>query len=113
VTAPVAYGRHGGDRIYADSQAMVADDMHAAEPESRFAEHGGCTAEPRAGSILIDAGIEEWRHNLTMREVPPGLKLRLLLAQVRFSRPGVLLLDEPTNHMDMETIESLQTGLAS
>jgi ATPase subunit of ABC transporter with duplicated ATPase domains len=101
------------DRIYADPQATDTDYMHAAELESRFAEYGGYTAEARAGSILIDAGIEEWRHNLTMREVPPGLKPRVLLAQVLFSRPHALLLDEPTNHMDIETIESLQTGLES
>jgi ATPase subunit of ABC transporter with duplicated ATPase domains len=71
----------------------------------------GGELEPTAGDVILGPGIEEWRHNQLMREVPPGLKLRVLLAQALFSRPDVLLLDEPTNHMDMESIESLQIGL--
>ena len=99
------------DRIYANPDATDADYMRAAELESKFAEYGGYTAEARAGSILIDAGIEEWRHNQTMREVPPGLKLRVLLAQALFSRPDVLLLDEPTNNLDIHSIGWLERAL--
>ena len=99
------------DLIYANPEATDDDYMRAAELEGKFAEYGGYDAEARAGAILTDAGIAEAQHNGPMREVPPGLKLRVLLAQALFSRPDVLLLDEPTNHMDMETIESLQIGL--
>src|SRR6478609_567766 len=59
------------DAIYANPEATDDDYMHAAELEAKFAEYGGYTAEARAGSILIDAGIDESRHNVTMREVPP------------------------------------------
>ena len=99
------------DLIYANPDATDADYMRAAELEGKFAEYGGYTAEARAGSILIDAGIEEWRHNQTMREVPPGLKLRVLLAQALFSRPDVLLLDEPTNNLDIHSIGWLERAL--
>jgi len=99
------------DRIYADPDATDTDYMKAAELEGKFAEYGGYTAEARAGAILIDAGIEEWRHNLTMREVPPGLKLRVLLAQALFSKPDVLLLDEPTNNLDIHSIGWLERAL--
>lgn len=99
------------DRIYADPNASEDDYMRAAELEGLFAEYDGYTAEARAGSILIDAGIEEWRHNQTMREVPPGLKLRVLLAQALFSRPDVLLLDEPTNNLDIHSIGWLERAL--
>jgi ATPase subunit of ABC transporter with duplicated ATPase domains len=99
------------DRIYADPNASDDDYMRAAELESRFAEYGGYTAEARAGSILIDAGIDEARHNVTMRKVPPGLKLRVLLAQALFSRPDVLLLDEPTNNLDIHSIGWLERAL--
>src|SRR5215469_13991815 len=96
------------DRIYADEQATDADYMRAAELEGRFAEYGGYDAEARAVSILTDAGIPESMHDGPMREVPPGLKLRVLLAQALFSKPDVLLLDEPTNNLDIHSIHWLE-----
>ena len=75
------------DRIYADHDASEDDYMRAAELEGKVAEYDGYTAEARAGAILIDAGIDEAKHDLPMREIPPGLKLRVLLAQALFSRP--------------------------
>ena len=99
------------DRIYADPKASDADYMRAAELEGVFAGYGGYDAEARAGSILTDAGIPESRHNGPMREVPPGLKLRVLLAQALFSRPDVLLLDEPTNNLDINSIRWLERAL--
>jgi ATPase subunit of ABC transporter with duplicated ATPase domains len=99
------------DRIYANADATDDDYMRAAELEGKFAEYGGYTAEARAGAILIDAGIDESRHNGPMREVPPGLKLRVLLAQALFSQPDVLLLDEPTNNLDIHSIGWLERAL--
>jgi len=99
------------DRIYADPEASDEDYMKAAELEGVFAEYGGYDAEARAGSILTDAGIHESRHNGPMREVPPGLKLRVLLAQALFSNPDVLLLDEPTNNLDINSIRWLEGAL--
>ncbi|HWJ06896.1 MAG TPA: ABC-F family ATPase [Steroidobacteraceae bacterium] len=99
------------DRIYANPEATDADYMRAAELEGRIAEYDGYTAEARAGAILIDAGIDESKHNSPMREVPPGLKLRVLLAQALFSRPDVLLLDEPTNNLDIHSIGWLEKVL--
>jgi ATPase subunit of ABC transporter with duplicated ATPase domains len=99
------------DRIYADPNSTDDDYMKAAELEGVFAEYGGYDAEARAGAILTDAGIHESRHNGPMREVPPGLKLRVLLAQALFSRPDVLLLDEPTNNLDINSIRWLESAL--
>ncbi len=99
------------DAIYAKADATDDDYMRAAELESKVAEYDGYTAEARAGAILIDAGIGEDKHNLPMREIPPGLKLRVLLAQALFSRPDVLLLDEPTNNLDIHSIGWLERTL--
>jgi ATPase subunit of ABC transporter with duplicated ATPase domains len=99
------------DRIYANPEASDADYMRAAELETRFAEYGGYTAEARAAAILVDAGIAEPLHNGPMREVAPGLKLRVLLAQALFSKPDVLLLDEPTNNLDIHSIHWLERVL--
>jgi ATPase subunit of ABC transporter with duplicated ATPase domains len=99
------------DRIYADPNASDDDYMKAAELETVFAEYGGYDAEARAASILTEAGIHESRHHGLMREVPPGLKLRVLLAQALFSKPDVLLLDEPTNNLDIHSIRWLEGAL--
>ncbi|MFC4311399.1 ABC-F family ATPase [Steroidobacter flavus] len=96
------------DRIYANPEATDADYMRAAELETKFAEYGGYDAEARAASILKDAGIDPSYHNGPMREVAPGWKLRVLLAQALFSRPDVLLLDEPTNNLDIHSIGWLE-----
>jgi ATPase subunit of ABC transporter with duplicated ATPase domains len=99
------------DAIYANPNATDDEYMKAAELEGKVAEYCGYDAESRAASILIDAGIDESRHNGPMREVPPGLKLRVLLAQALFSRPDVLLLDEPTNNLDINSIRWLERAL--
>jgi ATPase subunit of ABC transporter with duplicated ATPase domains len=99
------------DRIYANADATDSDYIRAAELEGTIAEYGGYDAEARAAAILADAGIDESKHNGPMREVPPGLKLRVLLAQALFSRPDVLLLDEPTNNLDIHSIRWLERVL--
>ena len=40
-----------------------------------------------------------------------GEKGRMIYGKLMLTKPNVLIMDEPTNHMDMETIESLQTAL--
>ena len=40
-----------------------------------------------------------------------GEEGRMLFGKLILLRPNVLLMDEPTNHMDMESIESLNTAL--
>jgi ATPase subunit of ABC transporter with duplicated ATPase domains len=40
-----------------------------------------------------------------------GEKGRLLFGKLMLQRNNVLMMDEPTNHMDMESIESLNTAL--
>lgn len=101
------------DRIYANPQSTDKDYLRAAELEGKFAECDGYTAEARAGSLLADAGIPQALHDGPMREVAPGLKLRVLLAQALFSRPDVLLLDEPTNNLDINSIRWLEGVLNS
>ena len=96
------------DRIYANPDSTDEDYMRAAELEGKFAEYGGYDAEARAASILVQAGIDESMHNGPMREVAPGWKLRVLLAQALFSQPDVLLLDEPTNNLDINSIRWLE-----
>ncbi len=99
------------DEIYAKAEMSEAEGMEVAELEVQFAEMDGYTAESRAGDTLISAGIEESYHFGLMREVAPGRKVRVLLAQALFAEPDVLLLDEPTNNLDIYTIHWLAEEL--
>lgn len=99
------------DAIYADPEATEDDYMRAAELEGKFAEYDGYTAEARAGELLLGLEIPVEQHQLPMREIAPGWKLRVLLAQALFSNPDVLLLDEPTNNLDINTIRWLENVL--
>jgi ATPase subunit of ABC transporter with duplicated ATPase domains len=99
------------DAIYANPDASEEDYMRAADLEAEFAEYDGYTAEPRAGELLLGLGIAIELHQGPMREVAPGFKLRVLLAQALFSNPDILLLDEPTNNLDINTIRWLENIL--
>jgi ATPase subunit of ABC transporter with duplicated ATPase domains len=99
------------DAIYANPEASEDDYMKAADLEAKFAEYGGYTAEARAGELLLGVGIAIEQHNGPMREIAPGWKLRVLLAQALFSDPDVLLLDEPTNNLDIHSIQWLEDTL--
>jgi ATPase subunit of ABC transporter with duplicated ATPase domains len=46
-----------------------------------------------------------------VRVLSGGEQGRMLFGKLMLQRPNVLLMDEPTNHMDMESIESLNTAL--
>ncbi len=76
------------DAIYANPDASEEDYMHAANLEAKFAEFDGYTAEARAGELLNGVGIAQELHNGPMREVAPGFKLRVLLAQALVFRSG-------------------------
>ena len=103
--------REEKDAIYMNPEASEADYLHAAELETQFGEMGGYDAEARAGELLLGLDIPSEKHQGPMREVAPGWKLRVLLAQVLFANPDILLLDEPTNNLDINTIRWLENVL--
>lgn len=99
------------DRIYA-SDMSEEDGMRVADLEVEFGELDGYTAESRAGELLTALGIPIEQHFQPMSALAPGLKIRVLLAQVLFSDPDIMLLDEPTNNLDINTIRWLESVLA-
>jgi ATPase subunit of ABC transporter with duplicated ATPase domains len=48
----------------------------------------------------------------SVRVISGGEQGRMLFGKLMLQRKNVLLMDEPTNHLDMESIESLNMGLA-
>lgn len=99
------------DEIYAKAEMSEDEGMRVAELEMQYAELDGYSAEARAGELLMGVEIPQELHWGKMNEVAPGLKLRVLLAQVLFSDPDIMLLDEPTNNLDINTIRWLEETL--
>ncbi len=63
--------------------------------------------------LLARFGVSQDSVKRTMRELSPGGRARMLIAQFSAERKNVLLLDEPTNHLDLEAIEALEEALAT
>lgn len=100
------------DALYAKPDFSEDDGVRASELEGLFAELNGWEAESEAGSLLAGLGIDEKLHLKLMRELEPGEKIKVLLAQALFGQPDVLLLDEPTNHLDILAIQWLEKFLS-
>ncbi len=89
------------------------DGERYAELEDIILSLDGYSFEARAGEILEGLGIPSEHHQRPLSTLSGGYKLRVLLAQVLASDPGVLLLDEPTNHLDIVSIRWLEKFLES
>lgn len=82
-----------------------------ADLEKIIENENGYVAESEAGKILEGLGLPDRVHHQTLSTLSGGFKLRVLLAQVLFSKPDILLLDEPTNHLDLYSIRWLEDYL--
>lgn len=96
------------DALYAKAEMTDDEGMRAAELEAEFAEIGGWEAESDASSLLQALGIGTELHEKKMAELQGAEKVKVLLAQALFGRPGILLLDEPTNNLDIRSIRWLE-----
>ncbi len=99
------------EAIYAKADFSEADGVRSAELESEFAEMNGYEAESEAAVLLNGLGIPEELRTKQMKDLEPGDKVRVLLAQALFGNPDVLLLDEPTNNLDLKSINWLEEFL--
>jgi ATPase subunit of ABC transporter with duplicated ATPase domains len=99
------------DAIYAKAEFSEEDGVKSAELESDFAEMNGYEAESEAAVLLNGLGIPEELRTKLMKDLEPGDKVRVLLAQALFGNPDVLLLDEPTNNLDLKSINWLEEFL--
>ena len=99
------------DALYAKEDFSDEDGIKAAELEGEFAELNGWEAESEASSLLQGLGIGTDLHEKKVAELQGGEKVKVLLAQALFGKPGVLILDEPTNHLDIKSVNWLQNFL--
>jgi ATPase subunit of ABC transporter with duplicated ATPase domains len=99
------------DAIYSKPELTEEDGMKAAELEGEFAELDGWDAETDAAALLRGLGISTDLHDKKMAELQGSEKVKVLLAQALFGKPGILILDEPTNHLDIKSISWLEEFL--
>lgn len=97
--------------VYAKPDFSEADGIKASELEEQFAEMDGWNAESDASSLLSGLGIGEDLLYTLMKDIPGGMKVRILLAQALFGDPDILILDEPTNDLDLRTVQWLENFL--
>ena len=99
------------DAIYAKEDFNDEDGIKASELEGEFADMDGWGAEAEASSLLQGLGIPTSLHEKKVKELDGNEKVKVLLAQALFGKPGILILDEPTNHLDVKSIKWLQEFL--
>ena len=99
------------DAIYMKEDFSDEDGMKAAELEAEFADMDGWEAESNAASLLMGLGVAKKYHDLKVKDLKAGDKVKVLLAQALFGKPDILLLDEPTNHLDFKSIMWLENFL--
>jgi ATPase subunit of ABC transporter with duplicated ATPase domains len=99
------------ESLYAKADFDDADGLLLAELEGEFSEMDGWNAEPDAETLLNGLGVTGEYHQLKMAELDGPRKVKVLLAQALFAKPGILLLDEPTNNLDLYAIKWLEEFL--
>lgn len=98
--------------IYNKGEMSEEEGNRVGDLEYQYGEMDGYTAESNAASMLSELGIPEKLHEKKMKDLEPGQKIRVLLAQALYSTPDILLLDEPTNQLDYDTVLWLENFLA-
>jgi ATPase subunit of ABC transporter with duplicated ATPase domains len=99
------------DQLIRKDDLTLEETSAFSDAEEVIQREDGYTAEADAAKLLDGLGIPTELHANNLSTLSGGYKLRVLLAQLLFSRPDALLLDEPTNHLDIFSIRWLEQSL--
>ncbi|TFJ91913.1 ABC-F family ATP-binding cassette domain-containing protein [Lentibacillus salicampi] len=81
------------------------------DKQQQMDEHEAWEANTAAKTILTKLGITDFHKHIAA--LSGGQKKRVAIAKALIQPADLLILDEPTNHLDNETVEWLETHLAS
>ncbi|AIO18775.1 putative ABC transporter ATP-binding protein [Candidatus Izimaplasma bacterium HR1] len=73
----------------------------------------GYNTDTKINKVCAGLRINDVMRNSTFNTLSGGEKTRVTLAKILLEEPSVLMLDEPSNHLDLESIEWLETYLNS
>lgn len=94
------------------SPEALEDLIHQLDRAQRhFEAVDGYGLEARIEKILREMGFEAEDGDRLVSAFSGGWQMRISLGKILLQEPDILLLDEPINHLDMETIEWLETYL--
>ena len=80
--------------------------------QERFRMGDGYAIDQKVAIVLRGLGFSQADFDLEAGHLSGGWQMRLALAKLLLSAPGLLLLDEPTNHLDLEARNWLEDYLA-
>ncbi len=92
-----------------ERNALLAEELtcqdigRLGEIHARLEDIEAYSAPARAAEILAGLGFETEKQNQPCKSLSGGMRMRVALAGLLFTRPDLLLLDEPTNHLDLES----------
>ncbi len=76
-----------------------------------FERKGGYTFRSEVTGVLKGLGFQEDEFTKDMSMLSGGQKTRVFLGRLLVSKPDLLILDEPINHLDLNSIQWLETFL--
>jgi len=85
---------------------------HLTLVEERYRILGGSNYLAEAEKTLTGLGFERKDFDRPTRELSGGWRMRIELAKVLLRKPSLFLLGDPTNHLDIESIQWLESFLA-